>query len=59
MGSSIYQVVKNPNVLQIAAVEESNILLVFSVNMTQTLAKHDTFTLQVLMFQLLTGMSQL
>lgn len=59
MGSSIYQAVKNPNVLQIVAVEESNILLVLSVSMPQTLIKQATFTLQVLLFQLLAGMSQL
>lgn len=37
MGSSIYQIVKNPNVVQIAAMEDSNILWVLSVSMPQTL----------------------
>lgn len=37
MGSSIYQAVKNPNVVQTAAMEDSNILLVLLVSMTQTL----------------------
>lgn len=37
MGSSIYQAVKNPNVVQTAAMEDSNILLVLSVSMPQTL----------------------
>lgn len=45
MGSSIHQAVKNPNVLQIAAMEGSNILLVLSVSVPQTLVKHTTFTL--------------
>lgn len=57
MFSSTVNIIKPPNILQITPVKESNIFLVLSLSVPETLVKHICFYSASVSVQNLTGMS--